>query len=359
MSIEAASAGTFVVSWSQTEADGVPAPAPDLIRAGAGWRWTGRAVRLDAPGDLLVLQGAAGADELRARAARMVRRLVGAALAPAGGRQDPVSDDLRDDAPEQGFLLTDGRQSYAATVIEVPDAAQRLVMFLGAVPPAGADLWVVRSALDCRPPAAAGPDAGGVICFAPGTLIATPDGPRAIEALRPGDRIDTRDNGPQEILWTGQRRMTGARLYAMPQLRPVRIRAGAMGIGRPDRDLLVSPQHRMLVRGAPAQALFGTPEVLVAAEHLVNGQTVAVDMALREVTYVHVLLEAHQIVLANGLETESFHPAYAALDTLDPASREGLFALMPGLARDPGSYGAPARRNLTAFESAILRHEAA
>src|SRR5690606_22913105 len=128
---------------------------------------------------------------------------------------------------------------------------------------------------------------------------------RPIDALRPGDLIQTRDNGPREILWRGSRRMTGARLYAMPHLRPIRFRARALGQGRPEEDLWVSPQHRMLLRGAAAQALFNSAEVLVAAEDLVNGQSVAVDMAAREVTYIHLLLDRHNVIFANGMETES------------------------------------------------------
>ncbi|MDT8856798.1 Hint domain-containing protein [Paracoccaceae bacterium Fryx2] len=198
-----------------------------------------------------------------------------------------------------------------------------------------------------------------MICFTPGTRIATPDGARLIQSLRVGDRILTRDNGPQQVLWSGHRRMTGARLYAMPHLRPIRFRAGALGQGQPDEDLLVSPQHRMLVRGAAAQALFNTPEVLVAAEDLLNESTIVVDHALREVTYVHILLERHQIVFANGLETESFHPSNTALETVDPAQRRGLVELLPGIEADPQAYGDYARRNLSASEAAILRHDLA
>jgi hypothetical protein len=100
----------------------------------------------------------------------------------------------------------------------------------------------------------------------------------------------TRDNGPQEVLWMGSRRITGARMFVMPELRPIRFRPGALGIDRPDQELLVSPEHRMLVKGAAAQALFNTPEVLVPARDLVNDRTVFTDLKVREVTYVHLLL---------------------------------------------------------------------
>jgi hypothetical protein len=124
-------------------------------------------------------------------------------------------------------------------------------------------------------------------------------------------------------------------------------------------DLLVSPQHRMLVLGAAAQALFNTPEVLVAAENLVNDQTITVDHSLREVTYIHILLGRHNIVWANGLETESFHPSNAALESIEAGQRDRLFGLLPNLAQNPQSYGDYARRNLSASEAAILRHDLA
>jgi hypothetical protein len=352
------SGGTFVISWSQTEVDGVPAAPPELLVVGAAWRWTGTPVRIDGAQGMLLLDGAEGAEEMRRRAARMVRRLVGAAI---DRRADLPADPAEPDAgPCHGFVLTDGQKSFDATLIDVAGTDANLLMFVGELPPVGRDLWVVRTTLPQRP-AEAGPRVGqgGVICFTPGTRLLTPDGPRLIETLRPGDLVSTKDNGPQPIAWRGHRRMSGARLYAMPHLRPIRIRSNAFGLGQPDGDLIVSPQHRMLVRGRAAEALFNADEVLVAAEDLLNDLSITVDHQLREVTYVHVLLEQHQIVWANGLETESFHPSNAALDTIDPAQRDSLISLLPGLARDPLAYGDYVRRNLSASEAAILRHELA
>ena len=150
----------------------------------------------------------------------------------------------------------------------------------------------------------------------------------------------------------------GARLFAMPRLRPIRVGASALGIGRPDAALLVSPEHRVLVKGDVARALFNTPEVLVMARDLVNNDTVAVDLASREVTYIHVLLEQHEIVWANGVETESFHPASAALSTLGEVDRARLLAAHPELEFDPHTYGRFARRSLSPSEAAILTHAA-
>lgn len=351
------SLGTFVISWSQTETDGLKAAPLDILTVGATWRWTGVPVRIDAPQAVLLLEGAEGADELRHRAARMVRRLVGTAV---GRDRAPQAADADPECPDQSFIVTDGHRSFAVTLIPVPDSGALLLMVLGDMPPADTDLWVMRMAVDRSAMASAGQrSAGGVICFTPDTLLSTPEGPRPIRALRPGDRLLTRDNGPQQVLWTGQRRMSGARLHAMPWLRPIRLRSGALGRGRPDPDLIVSPQHRMLIQGPAAEALFNTPEVLVAAEDLVNDHSILVDHSLREVTYVHVLLDRHNVIWANGLETESFHPANAALDTIDPGQRAGLLSVFPDLAGNPQSYGDYARRNLSTSEAAILRYDMA
>ncbi len=349
--------GTFVISWRQTELDGVIAAPLDLLEVGVTWRWMGEAVRVDGPQGILVLQGDPEGAELHRHAAKMVRRLVGAAL--SGAPVERLADLPDDDMPERGFVVTDGRRSYAATVIDTADRGTRLLMFVGAMPEEGETLWVVRTAVALGVPEDLNPLLGGVICFTPGTWITTPDGPRRIDELRQGDRIQTKDDGAQEILWTGSRRMTGARLFAMPHLRPVRFRAGALGAGRPGEELLVSPQHRMLVKGAAAKALFNEAEVLVAATDLVNGRNILIDTALKEVTYVHILLARHQVVWANGLETESFHPSNTSLETVNPVQRSELLALFPGLDKDPQRYGAFARRNLTASEAAILRHDCA
>ena len=346
--------GTFVIAWHQTEVDGLEGAPPSLLSTGAAWRWSGEAVRVDGPQSLLLLAGDPEGEELRRRAARMVQRLLGHALETVERRTEAEEEALA----ERGFVLTDGRRCFEATLIEGPGGAP-LLTFAGEMPPADRDLWVVRSSLSAVPPAEEMANRAGVICFTPGTRIATPEGPRLIETLNQGDRILTKDNGPQQVLWTGHRRLTGARLHALPHLRPIRFRSGAMGIGRPDPDLLVSPQHRMLVQGPAARALFNAEEVLVAAEDLVNDTNVTVDAQLREVTYVHILLEAHQIVWANGLETESFHPSATSLETVDPVQRGALFEVLPDLAGNPQVYGGYARRNLSASEAAILRYDAA
>lgn len=336
--------GVFAIPWEQTEIDGLGGAPPEELSPGASWRWEGAPVRLDGPAGILPLGEPLGAEAARARAARAAGRLHG--TAPAAASAPDLAEPLADGA----FSVTDGRQEWILAL--VPSAAGLVAVAAGDLPPPGAELWVVRRAPRLVPaPAASGP---AVICFTQGTRIDTPGGPRPVEQLEPGDRVLTCDDGPQEVLWIGRRTVSAARLRARPALRPVRIRAGALGSRRPGDDLLVSPDHRVLIRSRGAADLFGTPEVLVAARDLLGDFAVSVDHSLRPVTYVHLLFARHQILRANGVESESLHPAAAAPDALDAAGLCVLDALAPGGAADPARYGPPARRVLTTAEAALL-----
>ena len=161
-----------------------------------------------------------------------------------------------------------------------------------------------------------------VICFAKGTLIETPDGPRYIETLAIGDLVNTLDDGPQPIRWIGTRRVSG-----MGPNAPVRIKAGALGNLR---TLYVSQNHRMLVSGPAAELLFGEAEVLVAAKHLTNDDTVRI-VPRAHVDYVHFLFDSHQIVFAEACPAESLYPGPQTLDVVGPESRDEIIALFPEL----------------------------
>lgn len=348
--------GTFVISWAQTSIDTLQEAPVEFLRVGVAWSWTGDAVRVDGPNDLLRLDDAEGEADRRKRAARMVRRLVGAAVDAAAV---PNLVEMDHPVTEKSFVVTDGHKTYTVTLIDTGTRKPPLLMFLNALPPKGRDLWVVHTSLSAPVSQIHAEHQGTVICFTPGTRILTPTGIRSIEDLREGDLVQTKDNGAQPVQWLGQRRMSGARLFAMPKLRPIRIRAGVFGMDEPDEDLLVSPEHRMLVKGAVARDLFNAPEVLVAARDLIDHDRVSVDLSVREVTYIHMLLPQHEIVFANGVESESFHPANAALSTLDASDRARLSQMLPEVEINPQFYGSFARRNLTGSEAAILRHEAA
>ncbi|MCB0968899.1 MAG: Hint domain-containing protein, partial [Ilumatobacter sp.] len=142
-----------------------------------------------------------------------------------------------------------------------------------------------------------------VPCFTPGTLIATPKGEVPVERLRVGDRVITRDNGIQEIKWVGARAIGFAELARAQHLAPIHIRAGALGNGLPERDMLLSPNHRVLVANDRTSLYFDEREVLAAAKHLVNSRGVRIVEPL-EVTYLHFMCRNHEVVLSNGAWTE-------------------------------------------------------
>ena len=210
---------------------------------------------------------------------------------------------------------------------------------------------------------AAGQDAGTltfenieqvVPCFTPGTLIATPKGEVPVERLKVGDRVITRDNGIQEILWVGARPIGFAELAKARHLAPVQIRAGALGNGLPERDMLLSPNHRVLVANDRTSLYFDEREVLAAAKHLVNSRGVRIVEPL-EVTYLHFMCRNHEVVLSNGAWTESFQPGDYALAGVGNAQRQELFELFPELQTQAGleDYSA-ARRILKKHEAKML-----
>lgn len=347
--------GTFVISWSQTELDGFWSAPLENLRVGTAWSWTGDAVRVDGPADILPLGDALGDADIRTRAAHSVRRLL-KAVEVKTSRLDLI--EVETPAAEQSFTVTDGRDTWTVTLIEGATPSARLCMFMGEIPPRTADLWIVNHRVEMAARDLAQDAGAGVICFTPGTMIRTRGGLKPVEQITEGDFVQTKDNGCQEVLWTGARRITGARLYAMPHLSPIRLRAGSLDNDVPDAGLLVSPDHRVMIKGARARALFNTDELLVAARDLVNDQSIYVDRSMREVRYIHMLLPSHQVVFANGVETESFHPASSGFDSLDPEDRARLFSRLPEIAADANAYGAYARRVISASEAAILQHAA-
>ncbi|BBF93786.1 Hint domain-containing protein [Blastochloris tepida] len=133
------------------------------------------------------------------------------------------------------------------------------------------------------------------ICFMPGTMIRTPAGEAAVETLQAGDLVLTREGAAQPVRWIG--RQTVSTRFGDPlRVLPIRIRAGALGDNVPTRDLLISPDHAILVDGA-----------LIHAGALVNGTSIVRERDVPEVfTYYHVELDDHSLVLAENTPAETF-----------------------------------------------------
>ena len=168
-------------------------------------------------------------------------------------------------------------------------------------------------------------------CFTRGTLIRTPDGNRPIETLARGDLVETADHGAQPVALVMSTILTEAELACQPSLRPIRIRAGALGLGQPVRDLLVSPQHRILVRSRFAMRMFSASEILVAAKQLLSIDGIEIDQTPQAVEYFHILFAHHEVIIANGAQAESLYTGPKGLKGVGTAVLEEIYALFPSL----------------------------
>jgi T5SS/PEP-CTERM-associated repeat protein len=154
-----------------------------------------------------------------------------------------------------------------------------------------------------------------VACFAAGTMIATTRGHVPVQHVRPGDRVCTVLNADiAKVIWTGYRPVDCARHPDPTKVWPIRISAHAFGLGMPSSDLLLSPDHAVFVDG-----------VLIPIRFLVNGYTVRQEL-VEQITYHHIELAEHDVLLANGMPAESY------LDTGDRmrfSNGGGVVALHP------------------------------
>jgi hypothetical protein len=164
---------------------------------------------------------------------------------------------------------------------------------------------------------------GTLPCFALGTRILTDDGEVRVEDVLPGDRVPCQLSGrTRRVRWVGRRTVDVAAHPRPWDVAPVRVRAHAFAPGQPRRDLLLSPDHAVLVDGA-----------LIPVRYLVNGVTVAREPA-DSVTYLHIELDTHDVLLAEGMPCESF---------LDTGNRAALAVPPPPLSRGLATLGARPR----------------
>lgn len=173
-----------------------------------------------------------------------------------------------------------------------------------------------------------------------GTLIATQRGEIAAEALRPGDRVVSRDRGLVPLRWSGQ---------IVTRTAPICLPRHALGRNLPVRDLYLAPDQKVWLKGAAFRDLFASHEVLVPASALSGWSGISQARYLTETTYILLLFDQPEIIIADGLQIESRRPD-APLDALHCTARDPLFAIFPDLERLAGR-GAPTRRNLSVAET--------
>lgn len=153
-----------------------------------------------------------------------------------------------------------------------------------------------------------------VICFMAGTLVRTPDGEVAVETLKRGDLVLTNDGVAKPVSWLG--RQTVSAFFADPaRTYPIRVKAGALAENVPSRDLLVSPDHALLVDG-----------VMVHAGALVNGTSIVREAKVPTVfTYHHVELDDHSLILAENTPAETFVDNVDRMNFDNWAEHQALF----------------------------------
>lgn len=172
-----------------------------------------------------------------------------------------------------------------------------------------------------------------LVCFGGGTRIALHKGRKKARKIKIGDLVRT-VSGIKPVRWVGRRVVTQDEMAQHPKLCPVRIRAGALGNGLPKVDLLVSRQHRMFVNSPIATRMFGRPDVLLPAIRLTALPGIDVQTKLRQIDYVHLLFDAHEIVFAEGAPSESLFTGPEAWRALPPNAREEIGLMFPDLVMD-------------------------
>ncbi|MEM7546868.1 MAG: Hint domain-containing protein [Pseudomonadota bacterium] len=183
------------------------------------------------------------------------------------------------------------------------------------------------------------------VCFAGGTCLRTPKGPRAVEDIRPGDLVWTQRNGNKKVVWTGMRAV-----HVSGQLAPIRIAAGTFGNRA---AVTLSPRHRVLVSNLATTLMFDLDCALVQARDLLRLDGVE-RVADGWVTYHHIMFDQHEIVDSDGLLCESFYAGAQSISLLDRSSRDELITLFPELANGPSAFGPLAAPTLRRFEGQVL-----
>lgn len=181
------------------------------------------------------------------------------------------------------------------------------------------------------------------VCYAKGTRIDTPRGPRAVEMLQAGDQVCTLDNGAQDVVWVGT--------YDQPlededvQSKPVHIKAGALGYNNPARDLIVSPQHRILVGGHNQGEDIFRDECFAPAKALTGLRGVRFMSGKKMITWVHFACARHEVAFANGCTSESLLLGPMALKALDRGDLIHLVRTLGGENTFPGGISGQAARS--------------
>ena len=199
-----------------------------------------------------------------------------------------------------------------------------------------------------------------VTCFCAGTRVEVPGGTCAVEDLKVGDLVVTRDRDAQPIRWIGRRVVSREQLVANPKLKPICVGAGSLGPGLPNKNLWVSRQHRFLTSSKLTKRMFGTPAAFVSAIKLTALPGIEVDDSVLSVMYYHLLFDQHEVIYAEGAPTESLYLGKEAICALSRPGRAEVATLFPDLfdgSVSPPKAAAPLLEN-RAQKSLVAQHAA-
>ncbi|WP_370250973.1 Hint domain-containing protein [Nioella sp.] len=177
------------------------------------------------------------------------------------------------------------------------------------------------------------PNSGTIPCLTKGTRVQTSNGQVKVEDLEPGMRLLTVDGGYAPLRMILRKAIPRAEFLKNENLAPVRIKAGALGLGLPKADLLVSRQHRMLVSSPIVKRMFGETDVLIAAIRLTELPGVYVDTSVADVEYFHLLMDQHRVIFAEGAPTESLFLGEHILSALPSETIGEIRLLFPEIAQ--------------------------
>lgn len=255
-----------------------------------------------------------------------------AALQQGAKSVNHITWTLRDRVTNETFcarqdVSTDYAALYAALVSERPLVEDRVYETISVDVPKALSKNIKK-------PTDASKASENRLGIARGTHIMTARGEVLVERLKVGDRVITRDHGMQTVRCIGSQTAT-----VTDENAPILFRKGAI---KNNRDLIVSADHRVVVKGAEAMMLYGVKEVLIPAHKLVNGDTIVRAIG-GEVEFFQIVTDQHEVIYCEAAANESFMPDANGLDALSLDNQARIFAAFPCLSSAIDSYGPAAR----------------
>ncbi|MFN3722586.1 MAG: Hint domain-containing protein [Paracoccaceae bacterium] len=274
------------------------------------------------------LVGGGGIDTLFGGAGNDTILVDGVGTVSIDGGDDRDQIILQDGISSAGSTIDGGSGGDDFDTLDLRDAGPRQIVFNPTDDEKGTIFWLdangQRTGLSTS-----FSDIEKIICFASGTRITTSSGMKNVEDLKVGDSVLTYDNGFKPIRWIGCRTLSRSDLNKNDLLRPITLSAGALGHGFPEKDLVLSRQHRVLVKSSIATRMFGAREILVPAKDLRGLAGVEITRRASSVEYWHILFNNHEVILSENTPSESFYFGPQAQGAIPPEAYEEIKALFP------------------------------